>query len=57
MRRPRNAKVYVLVVGCGVAGSSMALGLAATRRVLLVDAAPSGDGGSTRWAQAASPPP
>ncbi len=42
--------VDVLVVGGGVAGLSAALALAATRRVLLVDAAP-GEGGSTRWAQ------
>jgi L-aspartate oxidase len=44
-------EVDVLVVGSGVAGLSTALGLAKTRRVLVVDAAPEGDGGSTRWAQ------
>lgn len=43
--------VDVLVVGSGVAGMSTALGLATTRRVLVVDAAANGDGGSTRWAQ------
>ena len=43
--------VDVLVVGSGVAGLSTALALAATRSVLVVDASPSGDGGSTRWAQ------
>src|SRR5450759_171021 len=39
--------VDVLVVGAGVAGLSVAAGLAATRRVMIVD---KGDG-STRWAQ------
>ncbi len=39
--------VDVLVVGAGVAGLSVALGLAAARRVLVVE----GGEGSTRWAQ------
>ncbi len=39
--------VDVLVVGAGVAGLSVALGLAGARRVLLVD----GGDGSTPWAQ------
>ncbi len=42
-----NSEVDVLVVGAGVAGLSTALGLAATRRVLVISA---GDG-STPWAQ------
>jgi L-aspartate oxidase len=42
-----SQEVDVLVVGAGVAGLSVALGLTAARRVLVVD---SGDG-STRWAQ------
>ena len=49
--RDTEREVDVLVVGGGVAGLSTALALASTRRVLLVDAAPQGDGGSTRWAQ------
>lgn len=44
-------EVDVLVVGAGVAGLSTALGIGASRSVLVVDAAPVGDGGSTRWAQ------
>ncbi|MHA3703342.1 L-aspartate oxidase [Jatrophihabitans sp. YIM 134969] len=44
-------EVDVLVVGAGVAGLSTALGLGLARSVLVVDAAPAGDGGSTRWAQ------
>lgn len=40
-------EVDVLVVGAGVAGASVALGLAGVRRVLLVEAGE----GSTRWAQ------
>ncbi|WP_375424979.1 L-aspartate oxidase [uncultured Friedmanniella sp.] len=44
-------EVDVLVIGGGIAGLSTALGLAGTRRVLLVDAADDGAGGSTRWAQ------
>ena len=44
-------EVDVLVVGSGVAGLSTALALAAARSVLVVDASPAGDGGSTRWAQ------
>ncbi len=40
----------VVVVGCGVAGLSVALGLARTRRVLVVAKGGPGDG-STSWAQ------
>ncbi len=40
-------EVDVLVVGAGVAGASVALGLAGVRRVLLVE----GGESSTRWAQ------
>lgn len=43
--------VDVLVVGAGVAGLSAALGVHGVRSVLVVDGAPAGDGGSTRWAQ------
>jgi L-aspartate oxidase len=42
-----NARADVVVVGSGVAGMSVALGLAGTRDVVVVD---DGDG-STRWAQ------
>ncbi len=43
-------QVDVVVVGCGVAGLSVALGLAATRRVLVL-AKGGPDDGSTSWAQ------